>query len=299
MDEVIKNTDYDYLALKKAARTLCAKYDFLIPKTIGKSVLGRDIISLQIGREKEYVLLAAAFHGSEHITTNLLLKFTEELCCAFSNGSPLGGYNISRILSGRGVIILPLVNPDGAEISINGPISAGNMKKTVEKLSRGDYPHWNANLRGVDINHNFDADWGSVKKREQAAGIWGPAPSKYGGERPFSEPETLALAKLCEAHNIRHALAFHSQGEVIFADSPVKIPRMDKIAQILSTSSGYCIAEPQGTAVGGGFKDWFIKRFERPAFTVEIGKGENPLPIESIEKIYGELREMLILSVAM
>ena len=71
------------------------------------------------------------------------------------------------------------------------------------------------------------------------------------------------------------------------------------MAEILATSSGYALDYPTGLAVGGGFKDWFIKTFNRPAFTIEVGKGENPLPITDTESIYNRIKEMLVLSVAM
>ena len=71
------------------------------------------------------------------------------------------------------------------------------------------------------------------------------------------------------------------------------------MAEIMATSSGYKLDSPEGLAVGGGFKDWFIKTFNRPAVTVEVGLGENPLPCEDTEGIYNRIKEMLILSVAM
>jgi len=71
------------------------------------------------------------------------------------------------------------------------------------------------------------------------------------------------------------------------------------MAEIMATTSGYMLSEPKGLAVGGGFKDWFIKEFNRPGFTVEMGKGENPLPIETAKEIYERLEEMLMLTVIM
>ena len=35
-----------------------------------------------------------------------------------------------------------------------------------------------------------------------------------------------------------------------------------------------------------GYKDWFIRRFRRPGYTVEAGLGQNPLPIEQFGEIY-------------
>ena len=67
------------------------------------------------------------------------------------------------------------------------------------------------------------------------------------------------------------------------------------MAEIMATASGYALDVPSAIATGGGFKDWFIEEFNRPGFTVEIGKGKNPLPPEKSEEIYRQLKEMLIL----
>ena len=57
--------------------------------------------------------------------------------------------------------------------------------------------------------------------------------------------------------------------------------------------------ENDGLASHGGFKDWFLSEFERPGFTFEIGRGENPLPLSSFERIYEKLEETLLLAALM
>ena len=286
----------DFLGVYKNLSEIENTYPFARLSTIGKSVMGRDIFSLRIGRAASYVLFAAAFHGSEHITSAILIEFIKRLSDAILKDGTIEGVKIRRALNGRGLIFVPLVNPDGCEISINGKAGCGVLEPFISKLCGKDYIHYNANARGVDINHNFDADWQNLKQREIDAGIYSPAATRFGGYSPASEPETVALCTLCKSFNIRHAIALHSQGEVIYPpekeDCP---PRALKMAEIMSASSGYKIEYPEGLAVGGGFKDWFCKEFSRPAFTIEIGKGENPLPIESYPKIYSDISEMLTL----
>ena len=65
----------------------------------------------------------------------------------------------------------------------------------------------------------------------------------------------------------------------------------------MAASSGYRVCVPDGLASHGGFKDWFIEKFGRPGFTIEIGKGENPLPVQDLEPIYARLFEMMLLSI--
>lgn len=300
METIIKSVDHDYSETKKIISELQDKYGYMSTEVIGHSAGGRDIIALRIGRSNEYSLFVGAVHGSEHITSDLLLRFAEELCYSLQNDTSLAGLNTRKAMCGRGIIIVPLVNPDGVEISIHGASVGGYLSHKVAQICKGDYKHWNANLRGVDINHNFDAGWQELIKLEKELGIDGPAMSKFGGYRPFSEPETLALTELCQNTRIRHVVAFHSQGEVIYWNyKNKKPPHAEKMAEIMATSSGYLLDVPTGTAVGGGFKDWFIDQFNRPGFTVEVGLGQNPLPPDSIDALYDRLREMMMLAAIM
>ena len=59
------------------------------------------------------------------------------------------------------------------------------------------------------------------------------------------------------------------------------------------------MASPTGMASHGGFKDWFIESFGRPGFTIEIGRGENPLPISDFDEIYKKLAPALALALVM
>lgn len=298
MDIIINGREIDVNGILKICYETANEYEFARLESIGKSVGGRSIPAVMIGDAEEYVLYAGGFHGSERLTVLLLLKFAEELCRCRKEGTAISDVRAEALLWDKGLAVVPVVNPDGYEVSLGGWQKGGVFASKIKRLSGGDTTHWNANLRGVDINHNFNADWEKTAEVTRQSGVWGAGPSKYGGTRPESEPETAALVAFCKKYKFRHAMAFHSQGEVIYAPGADEdILRAAKAAQILSFSSGYPISVPTGTAVGAGFKDWFVKEFRRPAFTVEIGKGENPLPPEDLSGIYNQLKEMLVLGV--
>lgn len=295
MRRVVKPQEYDYLQMKKIIDALCCRSPVLQPTVIGKSCAGRDITAIKINPQaEEYVLFCAAFHGSEHITSNVLLMFLEEFALSYQDEISLAGINVRNALGKRGVIFVPRVNPDGCEISIRGALGCGKESGKIYKLCGGDFVHWNANLRGVDINHNFDAGWKNLHDLERSSGIFGPAPTRFGGNRAHSEPETQAMVRLCKENIIHHALALHSQGEVIYwSYNGYEDKTAKQMAEIMAATSGYALDVPVGLALGGGFKDWFLKEFLRPAFTIEIGKGKNPIPAKEAAKIYAELRETL------
>lgn len=279
---------------------LINKYTFLNHGTLCQSLCLRNIDYIQIGNPENQVLLAGGFHGMEWLTCLLLFHFIKEISIAVSQDKLISDVNTSEFLKYRGVIIVPCVNPDGIEISMHGPESAGRFRPLVESVSNGNTDTWQANARGVDINHNFNAGWEALHELELSRNITGPARTQYGGPYPESEPESACLAKLCRSANIRHSMAFHSQGEEIYWSYGENTPkRSELMARIMSMSSGYKATYPTGLAVGGGFKDWFISELKRPSFTIEIGKGKNPLPLSDLEKIYFTLEELLILSLIM
>lgn len=294
MEKSVKSKEYDYYERKKLIAELCLKYKFIKKGVIGRSCSGKEITALKIGSASEYSLITAAFHGSERITSTVLLMFIEELCFAIQSNGYIAGLKADKALKDRGVLFVPCVNPDGCDISLLGAKACGDCSAKIAKLCKNDFVHWNANFRGVDINHNFNADWENLRKKEREIGIYGPSPTRFGGFSPESEPETQALTNLCRNIKIRHAVALHSQGEVIywsFGDN--QPPKAKKMAEILATSSGYALDVPSSIATGGGFKDWFIEEFNRPAFTIELGLGKNPLPASDASYIYKKVCEML------
>ncbi len=297
MKAIVKPMEYDYFARQKLIDEICREYPFIRKMTIGKSCMGKEITALKIGSANEYALITAAFHGSERITSTILLMYIEQLAFSIKNDLSIEGVNAIRGLKGRGVIFVPCVNPDGCDISLLGKAACGNDAARIARICKNDFTHWNANFRGVDINHNFNADWESLREKERKMGIYGPAPSRFGGARPESEPETKALVDFCKKVRIRHVVALHSQGEVIYWDFGDNTPpRSKRIAEILATAGGYALDVPVSIADGGGFKDWFIEEFQKPGFTIEMGKGVNPLPAQEAEEIYYKAREMLTLA---
>ena len=49
--------------------------------------------------------------------------------------------------------------------------------------------------------------------------------------------------------------------------------------------SGYELAEVPYESSFAGYKDWFILDYERPGYTVEAGRGRNPLPLFQYDEI--------------
>ena len=300
MEFDLKHLEADRSTREMLIGSLLLRYGFLTRETIGESRCSRPIDMLCIGNRRKQVLFAASFHGMEWITTMLMFRFLDEVCESVKNGTSLGGVRLGTLLNQRGLAVVPCVNPDGVEIQLHGADTAGSYRDLVQEASGGNTSRWQANAAGVDLNHNFSADWDDLHRREKEQGICAPSPTRFGGDYPESEPESRSLASYCRAGNISHALAFHSQGEEIYWEyGSYREAEALKMAQVMACVSGYRLAPPEGLADGGGFKDWFVEKFRRPAFTVEVGMGTNPLPMEMFEGIYHRIREMLILAVVL
>lgn len=259
----MKEEFYTYGLLEADFTRLKSEFDGFNRFSIGRSIEGRDLYAIKLGNGTRRVFLSGGFHGTEHLTAKVLMCFAEELC------------RMPDLADGTTVYIVPMVNPDGIEIASSGR-------------------YWQANARGVDINHNFDALWGLSKKLEQSHGITAPGATRYGGEFAESEPETKAIADFTRLNDFDVVVALHSQGEVIYYDFCGYVP--DKSEDYLRRfeAAGRHVRDiPDGISAYGGYKDWFIRVFKRPGFTIEIGKGENPLPIEDFDRIYADTAPLL------
>ncbi len=288
----------DHGIVSGIVRALVSRYPFLCAAPLGTSVQGRHLWGVTLGHGAQRVLMAAAFHGQEWLTSLACLRLCEELCDAWQHDSYIAEWNIRRAMTDRSVVFVPMVNPDGVEIARYGSAAVGSEKTRIAELG-GDVPGcWQANARGVDINHNFNAGWEKLQELEGKKGINSAAPRQWGGTCPESEPETRALTALCRRYSFRHVVALHSQGEEIYWQYGEHTPpESELMAHVLAAASGYTVAQPTDLASHGGFKDWFIHTFHRPGFTFELGKGVNPLPVSAFNDIYAKAREMLLISV--
>ncbi len=245
--------------------------------SIGKSIAGRDLYVFKLGNGEKQIFLNGAHHGTEWLTAPCLVRFAFDLQETFRKRIRLCGFNTTALLKQATIHILPMVNPDGIEIARFNP----------EKL-------WQSNARGVDLNHNYDAGFERYKILEKQHNITA-GNTRYSGQFPESEPETKAVCTYVRENPMDLCVALHSQGEVIYYEYEDLTPPCAKaICKALSRASGYLPDHTSGFASYGGFKDWFIKEFRKPAFTVEIGKGRNPLPGYQFADIYQKVLPLLL-----
>ena len=152
-----------------------------------------------MGNGPNKIFYNGSHHAIEWITTVLLMKFVENFAKAYASGQSLEGYNSRDIWNKSTIYVMPMVNPDGVDLVLNGLDRSNPFYNDLIKWNNGsdDFSKtWSANIRGVDLNHNYDAMWQQSKDAEESYGVYGPGPSRYSGTAPESESESKAVADL-------------------------------------------------------------------------------------------------------
>lgn len=256
-------------------------YPFIAVHSAGRSVLGKPLWEIRIGNGPKKIHMNGSFHANEWITTTILMKLLERYLYSLVNNLSVEGYRVNDLYRRSSLSIVPMVNPDGVDLVLNGPPEEEFASVMAMNENDKEFVHWKANIRGVDLNKQYPANW-EIDQRRKAPKD--PGPRDYPGIAPLTEPESIALAELAKRRKFDHVLAFHTQGEEFYwgyeGMEPVKSEMM---AKEFERRSGYKAI--QYVDSHGGYKDWFIQEFKRPGFTIELGKGINPLPLSHLDKI--------------
>ena len=259
-------------------------------RTVGVTAAGRPILALEAGKMHSPALFVGGTHGMEWASVLCCLRLAETVCEDAA---------LRDTLFQRGAVFLPLLNPDGFSLRRQGA-SACPKSGFLRRLDPKAFTFWQANGRGVDLNRNFAAGFFRARRAAAVCGVRHKGPTRWGGPFPFSERETRAVRALCRDIRPRTLYTLHSQGEEIYWQYGKTLPAGSaEIAGALAALSGYALAAPDAVASHAGLKDWFIRRCGRPAFTVELGRGSNPLPYEDFPAIWARVEKMLLAAVVL
>lgn len=222
---------------------------------IGKSVCGNDILCAHRGGYGgKQLIITAAIHARECYTALAVLRQLREF-----DGQ------------GGGAYFIPLVNPDGAAFFESGATFGKRFLTEHAEMRR----QWKANADGVDLNCNFDAQFGGGKEQTAAA----PAAHGYIGAYPLCAPESRALAVL--TLNVKPAVtvSYHCMGGELywqFYQDETRRRRDCRLAEAIAGHIGVKKVDGELDSAGG-YKDWCVQALHIPAFTVElIARGRHP-----------------------
>lgn len=285
---------------QQTIEALVQRYPFLRTRQIGTTAFGRPLTALVIGQGQRRVLYTAAHHANEWLTAPVLLKFVEELAQAEESGQTLFGVPARTITDAATIYLVPMVDPDGVEL-VTGGLETGSDQYAQAVTLANNYPEipfpdgWKANLLGVDLNLQYPAGWLRARENKFSMGYTRPGPRDYVGRAPLDQLESRALAEFTREVDPDLVLAYHSQGEEIYWQfGGVTVPGARELGEEFARLSGYTLADPPLLSSFAGYKDWFIQEFHRPGYTIEVGMGENPLPISQFDKIYRDNLGILV-----
>ena len=273
-------------------RELVQTYPFLRTELLTNTAFGRPVRTLVIGNGPRKVLYSAAHHANEWITTPVILKFIEDFAAAMVAGGKIDGTDARELAENVTIYTVPMVDPDGVDL-VTGAIQPGSVEYEIARRLGENYPAipfpdgWKANLMGVDLNLQYPAGWLRAREIKFSQGYTLPGPRDYVGRAPLNQLESRALAGYTEFIDPALVLAYHTQGKVIYWQfEDIFVPGAKELGEEFARLSGYELADTPYESAFAGYKDWFIQQFRRPGYTIEVGEGENPLPMKQFDEIY-------------
>ncbi len=285
---------------EETVRKLVDAYPFLRTEVLTTTAFGRPVQTVVIGQGDRKVIYSASHHANEWITTPVLMKFLEDLAEAVQNNGKLFGVEAQNIVNAATIHIVPMVDPDGVDL-VTGAIEPGTLEYETANRIADNFPSipfpngWKANLLGVDLNLQYPAGWLQAREIKFGQGFNKPAPRDYVGRAPLNQRESIALAQYTEDIDPALVLAYHTQGKVIYWQfKDYKVPGARELAEEFARLSGYAMEDTPYESSFAGYKDWFIQNWRRPGFTIEVGSGENPLPLEQFDEIYKDNLGILV-----
>lgn len=238
--------------------------------TLGRSVEGRPILALRIADNPEatdrpVVVLSAAPHANEAIGSEMTLDAARYLLT--ETGDP----RVARWLASATVLVIPVTNPDGAEVfwHVNDQLGRKNRRKLD---GTSDFE------TGVDLYRNFPFHWGSLDA-QFANDV--PASSFYRGAQPASEPEVQALIDEANQDHPLACVSYHAAATRIivpYTIEGVENPKPSAAWAVAEAMAGKLTHKFRGHRyttvrslypVDGTGQDWYYNAFGTVALLVE------------------------------
>lgn len=293
---------FSYNQLTSHIHSLARQYPNLVNiGSAGTSVEGRTIWSVTVGKGSRNVVITGSLHASEWITTPVLLRTIEAYAKGYYNGSVINGESVKHILDNYSLTFFPMVNPDGVTLAQEGAAAFPNRRDELLAMNpRGDdFSRWKANIRGVDLNRNYNVRWGLPVSGSSADK---PNYAFYGGTSPESEPETQVIADWIRRHKPVLLLDYHSYGDILFwyyLQTGSVLERDRRIVQAMRAYSGYRMeAVVPSVLPSSTLTYWGSAVAKIPSICVELGnRPPNYLRMGDVPGIFNRVKYLPLIAI--
>lgn len=271
---------------------------------------GRPVEAIEVGpRAKRQagrptLLMTGAHHAREWPSSEHTIEFAYELINGYNDGNK----KVRRLLRRTRVIFVPVVNPDGFNVSRAAGAALGSSggrdapagDETANLLIEREYHRKNCAFVessgqeggsclqtpdngishfGVDPNRNYGGFWGGPGAATGEEPPFFDLAADYRGPGPFSEPETQNIRKLVSSRQVTTLITNHTFSNLVLRPPGLQAqgkPRDDK----LLTRLGDAMAKENGYTSQRGFQlydtsgtteDWSYNATSGLGYTFEIG----------------------------
>lgn len=138
-ERIIQGPDrYTYKKLQEDLQRLKDKYPFIFCRSIGKSVLSKDIYEIKIGTGPKLRHMNASFHANEWITTSVVMRFINDYALALTTNKAIKKLQLLPFFQSVTLSVVPMVNPDGVDLVLNGADAADEWKERGDDEQEAD-----------------------------------------------------------------------------------------------------------------------------------------------------------------
>lgn len=255
IDSIVNIYDekYSYADLSRDIKKMAKFYqDVMELSVMAKTADNNNVYCIRLGNAdaKKKILIQSTMHAREWLNSQLVMKMAER-CCKYYYSGKYNGKAYSKLFNKVCVYIVPMLNPDGVNISQYGlaRIKSPSLRKLVKRLGRGSYRRWKANARGVDLNRNFSAGFRKGNSKGTKRGREG-----YSGPYAFSERETKALVKLINQIKPKAVINYHEAGRVIY------YMKYSSLTRLVRQKTGYRLIRESISGANGSLGDYLTRK---------------------------------------
>jgi Zinc carboxypeptidase len=282
-------------------KLLAGRYpDMVRPFTLPhRTHLGRDVVGIEIATDpynlrdgKPIFLQMGVHHAREWPSSEHALEWAYDLLTNFGQAR-----RTTRLVRATRNIVIPVVNPDGFNISREAPdfppetefnqFSYEMKRKNCWPDPEHPGPCENnptaGRLLGVDLNRNYGGFWGGP----------GASPNSlsdiFRGTIPFSEPETENIRKLHSERMVTNLITNHTFSNLVLRPPgvvdtgfPLEEPLLRDLGARMTSHNGYANIPGFGLYdTTGTTEDWTFWTGGSLGYTFEIGPTEFHPPYQT------------------